>query len=705
MKKNIQLKDRIENNIRRHVRAILNSYSEILLLAGRGLGMVLLAATLVMPHVAIAGLIAVLAAYAFARFIQMDKAYLSSGFYTYNPLLVGLAIGYLFAITPLTVFFIVCAGIFTFVLTIMLHHIFRTYLQLPILSLPFALVSSITYLASLRYANLFVNGLTPKSVPIIDLSLPIWIAGFFKSLGTIFVLPHVIAGLILAVTLLLTSRILLFLAIAGYYTGTLITGMLTGSYTAAFTDINHFNFILIAMAVGGVFLVPSIRSYILALIAVCTSTILLEAVKVYWSYFGIPAFTLPYNIVSLVFIYVLGLVRYPYVATVIKATPEETLDYYLANIRRYPGSVRTLSLPFSGKWTVWQAFDGDWTHQDIWKFAYDFLITDENGRSHADAGDVLSDYHAFRKPVLSPVRGRIHDVVDTLADNPIGQVDVNNRWGNLVIIHDERGYFVEISHFAEKSITVKPGDWVERGERLGLCGNSGYSPQPHIHVQVQGTETIGSYTLPFSFISYRIDDRFYANDLPAKDAAVDPLYPDKRLDIQTAFMLEDRYVYEIHKNGRESGRLTLVVRAAPDGTFYFDSGEGKLYFGKHEGTFYVYHVEGNDPYLKAIFLALPRLPLVFRENLKWREHLPIGVATTGIKKMLAQLLSAFYHQVASPTTELTFESKNMIHGRLADGLFTPVTETAVELDDAVGFKTIRINDTRLRRIEDEAIRG
>lgn len=705
MKKALCLRDRLVNNIRMHVQAILNSYSDILFLSGRTLGMVLLAATLVMPHIAIAGLIAVFAAYGFARFIHMDKTYLSSGFYTYNPLLVGLAIGHLFAITPLTVFFIVCSGIFTFVLTIMLHNIFQTYLQLPVLSLPFTLVSCITYLASLRYSNLFANGLAPKTVPMINLDLPFWIAGFLKSLGTIFVLPHVVPGLILAVTLLMTSRILLFLAIAGYYTGTLITGMLTGSFPAAFADINHFNFILIAMAVGGVFLVPSIRSYTLALIAVCTSTILLESVKVYWSYFGIPVFTLPYNIVSLAFIYVLGLVRYPYLAGAIKSTPEETLDYYLTDIRRYPGSIRTLSLPFSGTWTVWQGFDGEWTHQDIRKYAYDFIILDEKGKAHANDGNVLSDYHAFRKPVLSPIRGRIHDVVDTLADNPIGQVDLNNRWGNRVIIYDERGYYIEISHFSKKSITVRPGDWVERGERLGLCGNSGYSPQPHIHVQVQGTGAIGSYTLLFSFISYRIGDRFYANDLPEKNAAVEPLYPDKRLDIQTSFMIEDRYVYAISENGRESGRITLTVRSAPDGTFYFDSGKGKLFFGKHEGTFYMYHVEGNDPYLKSIFLALPRLPLVSREHLKWREHLPIGVAATGGKKILAQLLSAFYHKMATPTTELIFESKNTIHGRLTDGMFTPVIETSVELDDAMGFKTIRINNTLLRRIENEAIRS
>ena len=65
------------------------------------------------------------------------------------------------------------------------------------------------------------------------------------------------AGLVLfvgvsgvALALVARSRILFLLAVAGYYAGTLTLAMLGGSPDAAFTDLNAFNFILIAMAVG-----------------------------------------------------------------------------------------------------------------------------------------------------------------------------------------------------------------------------------------------------------------------------------------------------------------------------------------------------------------------------------------------------------------------------------------------------------------------
>ncbi len=74
---------------------------------------------------------------------------------------------------------------------------------------------------------------------------------------------------------------------------------MTGSVLQAFGDINNFNFILIAIVIGGVFLVPSPRSYILALTAVLSSTLLLDSVEVFWANYGVPVFTLPFNLVSL----------------------------------------------------------------------------------------------------------------------------------------------------------------------------------------------------------------------------------------------------------------------------------------------------------------------------------------------------------------------------------------------------------------------
>jgi murein DD-endopeptidase MepM/ murein hydrolase activator NlpD len=56
-----------------------------------------------------------------------------------------------------------------------------------------------------------------------------------------------------------------------------------------------------------------------------------------------------------------------------------------------------------------------------------------------------------------------------------------------------------MAHLKKDSITVKRGDLVRRGQRLGLCGNSGNSSGPHLHLQVQSQsdlEAEGTETFP-----------------------------------------------------------------------------------------------------------------------------------------------------------------------------------------------------------------
>ena len=144
--------------------SVLNSYSEIFFLKNRIVGVLLFVLTFINPNVALGGIIAVFAAYLFARFINMGEKFLESGFYTYNALLVGLSIGYLFKLTWLTLFFVVTSSILTYVITVVMQDVFYRFFRLPVLSVPFVVVSSLAYLSSSQYSNLFVSGMYPHLV-------------------------------------------------------------------------------------------------------------------------------------------------------------------------------------------------------------------------------------------------------------------------------------------------------------------------------------------------------------------------------------------------------------------------------------------------------------------------------------------------------------------------------------------------------------
>lgn len=694
------------HQLRRHAQALVDSYSEVLFLKGWKLGLAILAITFLAPNVALAGVAAVLAAYAFARFIGMGAAFLESGFYTYNPLLVGLSLGYLFLLTPLTLFFVVTAGIAAFLLTHTLFSAGWYYLRLPVLSLPFVLVSSVAYLAAGSYTNLYVGSLYPRSVAAFETLVPLWLGGFLRAMGAVFFVPSVLAGALIAAALLMRSRILFLLAIGGYYAGTLTLAALGGSPDQAFNNLSAFNFILIAMALGGVFLVPSLHSYLLAFIAVVTSTVLLSASEVFWSRWGVPVLALPFNVVTLGFLYALKLVEFPLLARG-TGTPEEVLDEHLTGELRHPGSQRSLALPFSGRWTVWQAFDGPWTHQGPWRYAYDFVISDARGETHRGDGGRVEDYLAFRKPVLSPIKGRVVRVVDAHPDNPVGVTDRANNWGNLVVLKDERGFWVEISHFAQGSIRVREGEWVERGSLLGLCGNSGYSPQPHIHIQVQPTEQVGAPTLPFSFVAYQADGTFHANDTPEVGALVEPLQVEKALENRMGFVLDEVYRFRVAGCDRSrfpearEGMLELTVRMAPDSTFFLDSGRGRLYFGVRDGTFYFHRMEGSDPCLRALFLALPRLPLAFRRGLRWSDHVPAGTVTRGARRALVRLARSVAPRLGTVAVELEFVDDRRVVGRVRSGLLRREWETQVVLHPFRAFQSVRVGDLHMERVDDE----
>ena len=242
---------------------------------------------------------------------------------------------------------------------------------------------------------------------------------------------------------------------------------------------------------------------------------------------------------------------------------------------------------------------------------------------------------------------------------------------------------------------------MEKGALLGMCGNSGYSPQPHLHVQVQATEQVGSYTLPFSFVSYVADNRFYSNALPAEAAVIEPVFSDKSLDMKLSFILDQEYHYEVWRGTQKIDEITMIVKMALDGTFYFDTGKGKLFFGKYEGTFYFYRVDGKDQYLKAFFMALPRMPLTSRAQLQWEDYIPVGTVVGGVKKATVLFLSSFYHNLNKITFVGNSINGNIIEGAISSKFLNFTGKTRVELDEFVGFKSIQVNDLQLRRKTDE----
>ncbi|ELZ06873.1 M23 family metallopeptidase [Natrialba aegyptia] len=150
-------------------------------------------------------------------------------------------------------------------------------------------------------------------------------------------------------------------------------------------------------------------------------------------------------------------------------------------------------LPFEGTWTVINGSpDREYSHS--WglyaqRYAYDFVIADEDGRTTAGDRGPPDEFYCFGEPILAPADGTVVSVRTDHRDyhRTDGWLDPLQRsiLGNNVIIEHAGGEFSVLAHLQRGSVAVEPGERVDRGQRIARCGHSGNSTEPHLHFHVQ----------------------------------------------------------------------------------------------------------------------------------------------------------------------------------------------------------------------------
>jgi hypothetical protein len=181
-----------------------------------------------------------------------------------------------------------------------------------------------------------------------------------------------------------------------------------------------------------------------------------------------------------------------------KPAPAAFLDYQT----RTP-----LVLPFMGDWHV--SWGGRTVGQNRHavapdqRFAYDFLKLEDG--SFRDEGDKNELFLCFGAPIYAPAVGTVVDLADGVPDNKPGDMDKSRPPGNYVVLDHGNGEYSFLAHLKKGSLAVQPGQNVEAGTLLGLCGNSGNSSEPHLHFHLQDSSIMfRGNGLPAFFHHYRV---------------------------------------------------------------------------------------------------------------------------------------------------------------------------------------------------------
>jgi len=563
---------------------------------------------------------------------------------------------------------IVMGAILTLLIAVSLQGVIGKY-ALPYLSIPFLVSIWILTLATKEFEALgisergiytFNDLYTIGGDPLVriyewwnDLQLPRSLRIYFISLGAILFQYNLLSGIILSIGLLLYSRISFTLSLIGFYTAYLFYEVIGASISDLSYSYIGFNYILTSIAVGGFFIIPSRRSYLWVVLLIPIVAMITISLSRIFTIFQLPIYSLPFNLVVLLFLYALKfrIKPSPGLSEVLiqHNTPEKNLYAFHNDAVRFSQHDKTpVSLPFLGTWSVSQAHEGEYTHKNEFKHAWDFVITDTGGKQYMGSGDLLTDYYCFDKMVLAPADGTVELVVDRVPDNTVGEVNLKENWGNTVIIRHEDHLFTSLSHLKEGSIRVKEGDTVKEGDEIGRCGNSGRSPYPHLHFQVQETPYIGSVTKEYP-ISHYIQHRergfsLRSYRIPERDDLVSNIDRNELLYNAFHFIPGKRYHFDVSRNG-EKEKVSWKVDTDPyNNAFIRCQQTGAMAYFINDGNLvYFIHYTGNKHcLLYYFFMAAFQVQLGYYQDLSITDRYPLNLIYRQPLLGLQDLLAPFW---------------------------------------------------------------
>jgi urea transporter/murein DD-endopeptidase MepM/ murein hydrolase activator NlpD len=623
--------------------SLVHSYSQVFFSKNRVFGIILILVSFIDFYCGLAGLFAVIVANALAYRMGFNKYNIREGYYGFNVLLVGLGLGIYFH-TDLNFYILLFfLSILTLFITLAMEGVIGKY-ALPYLSIPFLIAIWLVTLATRQFESLIISErgiyifstLYDKGnmtfVHIYEyfnsLNIHESVLLYFKSLGAIFFQYNILAGILVSIGILIFSRISFILSLLGFYVAYFFYHIFGGDLTQLSYAYIGFNFILSSIALGGLYLIASKSSFFWVLVLIPLLVVVSAGSYGVFELFQLPVYSLPFNIVVLLFLYILKFrihtKKQPQIVAIQHFSPEKNLYAQLNFNERFSNATYVnIVLPVYGQWKTTQAHDGDITHKEEWRHAWDFEIENENGETFKNAGQSVKDYYCYDKPILAPADGHVVEVMNSVPDNRIGDMNLKYNWGNTIVIQHAEHLFSQLSHLKMDSIKVKPGDLVKRGDLLAATGNSGRSPVPHLHFQLQATPHIGSKTMdhPISYYILTHEDKneicFY--DRPQKGDVISNIMKNSLIAQSFRFIPGRIFKFQMQDEKKKSTKIVEweIQSDIYNNTYILDKKTLSMAFFSNDGlmhNFYNYKGKRNI-LLYYFYLAAYRMPMGYYQDL------------------------------------------------------------------------------------------
>ena len=631
--------------------AVLNSYSVVFFFNNKIVAIILFIVTCFNISAGVSGLLAVLIAVIVASSMGFDKNLVKQGVYSFNALLTGICIGTFFEPGIVFIVILLLAALLSLMISVVLSGWMGKY-GLPFLSIPFVISVWIVLLPSSQLANL---GLTQRNVfwmneifsvggrhllnffqTIDNLPLSRMVTIYFRSLSSILFQDNLLAGILIAAAILYKSRIAFLLSLTGYISA-YIFARFVGADMLSFSFYNiGANYILVAIAAGGFFTIPSRYSFLWAVVLIPITSLMILFMSKLMSFYQLPVFSLPFSLILILFIWFLLLRVKPGKLAMVQFqhySPEINLYTYINNLdRSVLNRYFPFYLPFWGEWTISQGYDGKYTHKGEWSNAIDAVLADESGLTYEKDNPGIENYYCYNKPVVAPADGVVTEISDNIDDNEPGKVNTINNWGNTIVIKHLNNLYSQLSHLRPGSFRVRNGDFVRKGDILAFCGNSGRSPEPHLHFQVQTAPLVGTKTISYPFAYYLLKSangyQLKSFETPSEGDIITNISTNQLLkasfDLQPGMILRFKYTID---NSEEKVVSWEVFTDAYNYTYLYCSESQSLAWFINDGTMFRFTTFKGDrkSLLYYFYLVSYKVLLGYYPDIETEDLLPLHI--------------------------------------------------------------------------------
>jgi|SRR5579862_576989 len=209
---------------------------------------------------------------------------------------------------------------------------------------------------------------------------------------------------------------------------------------------------------------------------------------------------------------------------------------------------------------------GDWTpiYSDIWKlghrrviyttdgvehipgrFAIDWIKVAPDG-SHAKGDDTIpANWYGYGAEVLAVADATVSVVMDDIPDprkvDPQKVVGLQDASGDFVVLDLGDGKYAFYEHLKSRSIRVRTGDRVRRGQVIAQLGYTGQSTGPHLHFHVaDASMPLNAEGIPYVFQAFKTIGVFSSAQQFGESKPWMPTRAEEhRLEIPAAFSIVD----------------------------------------------------------------------------------------------------------------------------------------------------------------------